>query len=103
MVPPEQLPNATNRTFQPVTVLDIDGTVAYARHRLSLLAGTPTHADWVRFFEAASSDRCFPKGQRSRGSWPPSTHSSGTPAGPSGSGRSPRAGYAVTSYHTVRF
>jgi hypothetical protein len=41
---------------RPVAVLDIDGTVADARHRLSLLAGTLTHADWVRFFEAASSD-----------------------------------------------
>lgn len=88
---------------QPVAVLDIDGTVADARHRLSLLAGTPTHADWVRSSRLPAATRCFPKGQRSRGSWPPSTHLSGTPAGPSGSGRSPRAGYAVTSYHTVRF
>jgi hypothetical protein len=47
---------------RPVAVLDIDGTVADARHRLSLIAGTPTHADWKRFFEAADTDPLIPEG-----------------------------------------
>ncbi len=41
---------------QPAAVVDIDGTVADVRHRLHLLAGAPTHDDWVRFFEAAGAD-----------------------------------------------
>lgn len=47
---------------RPVAVLDIDGTVADARHRLSLIAGTPTHADWARFFDAADADPLIPEG-----------------------------------------
>ncbi len=47
---------------RPVAVLDIDGTVADARHRLTLISGTPTHVDWVRFFEAADADPLIPAG-----------------------------------------
>ncbi len=47
---------------QPIAVVDIDGTVADVRHRLHLLAGAPTHADWVQFFDAAGDDPLIPEG-----------------------------------------
>lgn len=45
-----------------VAVLDIDGTVADARHRLHLLAGTPSREAWVRFFDAAEEDPLLTEG-----------------------------------------
>nr|BFF03735.1 hypothetical protein GCM10020241_54100 [Streptoalloteichus tenebrarius] len=43
-------------------MLDIDGVVADARHRLHLLAGQPRHVDWVRFFHAAADDPLLAEG-----------------------------------------
>jgi hypothetical protein len=45
-----------------VAVLDIDGTVADVRHRLHMIAGSPTHDDWLRFFEGAGTDTLIPEG-----------------------------------------
>lgn len=39
-----------------IAVFDIDGTVADARHRLHLIAGTADHEQWVQFFDAAVDD-----------------------------------------------
>jgi hypothetical protein len=43
---------------QPATraVVDIDGVLADARHRLHMITGKPTHDDWVGFFRAAEHD-----------------------------------------------
>lgn len=43
---------------QPATraVVDIDGVLADARHRLHMITGEPTHEDWVGFFRAAAND-----------------------------------------------
>jgi len=49
-----------------IVVIDLDGTVADARHRLHLIstpAGT-THEHWVRFFAAAADDPPLPDGVR---------------------------------------
>jgi hypothetical protein len=45
-----------------LAVLDIDGTVADARHRLHLIAETDKHENWVRFFDAAIDDPPLPEG-----------------------------------------
>lgn len=45
-----------------LAVLDIDGTVADGRHRVHILAGTPTHAEWVDFFAHAGGDTVIPAG-----------------------------------------
>ncbi|WP_436786334.1 hypothetical protein [Yinghuangia sp. YIM S10712] len=45
-----------------LAVIDIDGTVADGRHRVHILAGTPTHDDWVAFFEQAGADTVIPEG-----------------------------------------
>ncbi|SHG63095.1 phosphatase domain-containing protein [Streptoalloteichus hindustanus] len=49
-------------TPRSLAVLDIDGVVADARHRLHLLAGEPRHVDWVRFFHAAARDPLLAEG-----------------------------------------
>ena len=45
-----------------IAILDIDGTVADARHRLHLIAGDADHEHWVRFFDAAVDDPPLPEG-----------------------------------------
>src|SRR5690349_18646236 len=45
-----------------IAVFDIDGTVADARHRLHLIAGSADHEQWVRFFDAAVDDPPLPEG-----------------------------------------
>ncbi|ANZ43532.1 hypothetical protein BBK82_43890 [Lentzea guizhouensis] len=46
---------------RPVVVLDIDGTVADARHRLHLL-DTDSPTRWAEFFDAAGADPVLPDG-----------------------------------------
>ncbi|WP_344686419.1 LNS2 domain-containing protein [Saccharopolyspora taberi] len=46
----------------PLAIVDIDGTVADARHRLHWITGKPTHAEWVGFFNAAGADPVLPHG-----------------------------------------
>lgn len=45
-----------------IAVIDIDGTVANGRHRVHILAGEPTHAEWVKFFAQADADTLIPEG-----------------------------------------
>ena len=48
-------------------MIDLDGTVADARHRLHLIAdpgGGATHEQWVHFFDAAADDPPLPDGVR---------------------------------------
>lgn len=45
-----------------IAVFDIDGVVADARHRLGIITGSPTHADWLAFFAAAEADPVIPAG-----------------------------------------
>jgi hypothetical protein len=46
-----------------VAVFDIDGVVADVRHRLHVIAGSPTHAEWVAFFDAAQGDTVLDEGR----------------------------------------
>lgn len=48
---------------QSVAVFDIDGVVADARHRLHIIAGNPTHSEWVAFFDAAQDDAVLSEGR----------------------------------------
>ena len=49
--------------LRSLAVLDIDGVVADATHRLHHLARPqPNHADWVRFFAAADDDPVLTEG-----------------------------------------
>lgn len=48
--------------MRSAAVFDIDGTIADARQRLPLLTGSPSHEDWVRFFDAAEADPVLPAG-----------------------------------------
>jgi hypothetical protein len=45
---------------RPLAVVDIDGVVADARHRLHFIEGKPRH--WDRFFAAATDDPPLPEG-----------------------------------------
>ena len=45
-----------------MAIVDIDGTVADARHRLHLIADNATHDDWVAFFDAADMDPALEPG-----------------------------------------
>lgn len=47
-----------------IAVIDLDGTVSDARHRLHLItdAAGATHDQWVRFFDAAADDPVLPDG-----------------------------------------
>jgi hypothetical protein len=47
-----------------IVVIDLDGTVADARHRLHLIAGAPGREEWIRFFDAAADDPPLAEGVR---------------------------------------